>query len=82
MALFRNISELVEFTEDHPESEEGWFLLGYLRTTSGDAKLRGQALAAFRKALEKSPDDPHTLYFVRRLEDEARAPEVAPTYGE
>ena len=57
--------------EDHaretPENANAWFLLGYLRMTSGLKQERDLASRAFHCALSLDPDDDLSLRFLRRL---------------
>jgi tetratricopeptide (TPR) repeat protein len=67
--LERHLAEVTEFAELYPRDRRAWFLLGYLRMTSGIEEERDQAAAAFRRAADLDPDDRQSLRYLELLED-------------
>lgn len=67
-----HIGELESFLDTHGQGADGWFLLGYLRMTSGDPEARAAAPAAFREALARDPSDALSLRYAHLLETEER----------
>jgi predicted TPR repeat methyltransferase len=55
--LEKHLKEVTRFAEVNPRAPEAWFLLGYLRMTSGIAEEKKAAADAFRRVLDLSPDD-------------------------
>ncbi len=54
-----------EYALAHTVEADAWFLLGYLRKTSGVTEEQDRAAASFRQALSLSPEDSHALRFSR-----------------
>jgi tetratricopeptide (TPR) repeat protein len=70
--LAKHLSDVEQFTKDYPKVASGWFLLGYLRMTSGDIGLREKALPAFEEFLDLVPDDALGRRYVDLLKGERR----------
>jgi len=70
--LEKHLTEIEQFTKDYKKVPAGWFLLGYLRMTSGDIGLREKAVAAFEVLLTLRPDDELGRRYIDMLRSERR----------
>jgi len=56
-----------KYAQEHPERGDAWFLLGYLRLTSGIKSERERAETAFSHAVSIDPRDEVSLRYLLRL---------------
>jgi len=70
--LAKHLAEVEQFTKDYRKVASGWFLLGYLRMTSGDIGEREKATTAFEMLLELQPGDELGRRYINLLKNERR----------
>ncbi|MEN8150154.1 MAG: hypothetical protein ABFS86_10040, partial [Planctomycetota bacterium] len=68
--LEKHLAEVEQFTKDYTKTASGWFLLGYLRMTSGDVGLREKAAEAFEALLSLQPGDELATRYLDLLRQE------------
>jgi cytochrome c-type biogenesis protein CcmH/NrfG len=62
----KHLEAAAKHARELPANANAWFLLGYLRMTSGIKTERDRAARAFERVLSIDPDDEVTLRFLRR----------------